>query len=49
MTNEAFQALCRRYQAAFAELVPRVDAAGDEAVETRVVCDCRFEFRRCPA
>ena len=37
MSNGAFQALCRRYQAAFTELVPRVDDDGDKAAEARVV------------
>ncbi len=46
MSNDAFQALCRCYQAAFAELVPRVDAAGDKAVEARVVRVCRVRVRR---
>ena len=39
MTNDEFKALCRRYQAAFAQLVPLVDAEGCQASEARVVSD----------
>ncbi len=37
MSDEAFRSLCRRYQAAFRELVPIVDAEGCRDVECRVV------------
>ena len=52
MSNGAFRSLCRRYQAAFAELMPRVDDEGDKAAETRVVClatyrDLLSDARKC--
>ncbi len=37
MSDEAFRSLCRRYQAAFKELVPIVDAEGCRDAEGRVV------------
>ena len=37
MSDEAFRSLCRRYQAAFRELVPIVDAEGCRDAEGRVV------------
>ena len=37
MSIDAFKALCRRYQAAFTELVPLVDAGGCRDAEQRVV------------
>ena len=37
MSDDAFRSLCRRYQAAFTELVPIVDADGCPDAAGRVV------------